>query len=100
MFMNVFRGTFETLKSFRRELKKGAPDSIFAIIGFILLSLIFTIAIVLLSAGLFTDTQIVKNIGAGALLTAGGTFVYNVIKAAWECFVDDRQELIDILRNS
>jgi hypothetical protein len=98
--MKMFGGTFDKMESFRYELKKGAPDSIFAIFGFALIALLSTIATVVLSAGFIEDVQIVRNIGIYTLLTFAGIFMYNVIKAAWECFVYERNELIETLRNS
>jgi hypothetical protein len=100
MFTKMFGGTFEHLKSFRRQLKRGAPDSIFAIFGFLIISLLFTIATVFIASCIFEDTQVVKHIGIGAMLTSCVVFVYNVIKAAWECFVAERQEVFDLLRKS
>jgi hypothetical protein len=97
--MKMFGGTFDKMKAFRRELKRGAPDSIFAIFGFLIISLLFTIATVFIASSIFESTQTVKQIGIGAILTSCTVFVYNVIKAAWECFVAERQEVIDLLRN-
>lgn len=97
-FLKMFSGTFDRLASFRYQLKRGAPDSIFAIVGFILVAMLVVIAIVLISAGLFEDTNTVKNIGAGALYVAIFTLVYNIVKAAFECFLEERDRVFDELK--
>lgn len=100
MFMRIFGGCFNLAENFRYELKKGAPDSIFAIAGFLILTLITGLVTIVLSAWLIDDKPTVGIIAASYFWLAVFTFVYNAIKAAWECFVYERQELIDILRNS
>jgi ABC-type sugar transport system permease subunit len=98
-FMQMFSGTFDKLANFRDLLKRGAPDSIFACIAFILISLVLVIVITLIAAGLFDDINTVKNIGAVAFYTACFTLVYNIFKAAFECFMDDYEEPFRILKN-
>jgi hypothetical protein len=97
-FMKLFGGTFDKLASFRYLLKQGAPDSIFAFFAFILISLVSVIAITLVAAGLFDDINTVKNIGAGAFYTACFTLVYNIVKAAFECFLEEREEVFNTLK--
>jgi hypothetical protein len=100
MFMRIFGGCFNLAENFRYELKKGAPDSIFAICGFIILWLIAILVTLLASAWLIEDKATVAIIGASCFWLAVFTFVYNAIKASWECFVRERNELIETLRNS
>ena len=97
-FVKMFGGTFDKLASFRYQLKQGAPDSIFAICGFIILSLITILVTLLLSAWLIDDKGTVVIIGASCFWLAVFTFVYNIVKAAFECFLDERQELVNTLK--
>ena len=97
-FMKIFGGTFNKLESFRYQLKQGAPDSILAILGFILISLISVIVITLIAAALIDDHNTVKNIGAGALYTSIFTLVYNIFKAAFECFLAERERVFEELK--
>ena len=97
-FVKMFGGTFDKLESFRYQLKQGAPDSIFAFFGFIIISLIAVIVIVIISASLIDDHNTVKNIGAGALYTACFTLVYNIVKAAFECFSEERERVFEELK--
>jgi uncharacterized membrane protein YbhN (UPF0104 family) len=97
--MNIFGGCFELAENFRYELKKGAPDSIFAICGFIILSLIGLLVTLLLSAWLIEDKETVKYIGASAFWLVVATFVYNIIKAAFECFLAERERIFSKLRD-
>jgi predicted membrane protein len=97
-FMNIFGGCFELAEKFRYELKKGAPDSIFAICGFLILSLITILVTILLSAWLIEDKATVGIIAASCFWFAVFTFVYNIIKAAFECFLVERQRVFDELK--
>lgn len=97
-FMKTFSGCFNKAEFFRRELKKGAPDSIFAIVGFLILSVLSFMVFALLTIWLVPD----KETG-GTILTVYFalnviTLVYNVIKAAFECFEDEREDLLNQLR--
>jgi hypothetical protein len=97
-FVKTFGSTFDKLASFRYQLKQGAPDSIFAIVGFAIMSLVFVMVITLISAGLLDDTNIVKHIFFGSVYLACFTLIYNVVKAAFECFLEEREELIERLK--
>lgn len=97
-FMRIFGGCFNLAETFRYELKKGAPDSIFSICGFLILSLIAGIITILLSAWLVDDKPTVGIIAGSYLWLVVATFFYNVIKAAFECFERERQDLIDKLK--
>jgi hypothetical protein len=96
--MKLFGGTFKTLESFRYTLKSGAPESILATVGFMMVSSVIVIAITLLSAAVFDDINTARNIGAVALYTAIFTLVYNIIKAAFECFLEEREEFFEKLK--
>jgi len=96
--MKIFGGTFIALENFRYELKKGAPDSIFAIAGFLILSLIALLVTLLLSAWLIEDKETVRLIGASGFWLAVFTFFYNIVKAAFECFLAERERLFDMLK--
>lgn len=97
-FMKVFGGAFNKAEQFRYELKKGAPDSIFAICAFIILSLITFLIIVATSAWLIDDKPTVQIIAASVFWTIVATFIYNVIKAAFECFLDEREQVFEELK--
>jgi len=97
-FMKMFGGTFDKLESFRYNLKRGAPDSIFAVFGFIIIAVLAMLASMLITAAFTDSTQIVKQVGAGVFWLSVVTFVYNIFKAAFECFLDERQELFDTLK--
>ena len=98
-FMRIFGGCFNLAETFRYELKKGAPDSIFAICGFLILSLITLLVTLLLSAWLIEDKETVKFIGASCFWLAVFTFFYNIIKAAFECFLAERERIFNTLRD-
>ena len=97
-FMRMFGGCFNLAEEFRYQLKKGAPDSIFAIVGFLILSLIVIAVTVLLSAWLIEDKNTVRLIAGSCFWLAVFTFVYNIVKTAFECFLDERQELVNTLK--
>jgi len=98
-FMRIFGGCFNLAETFRYELKKGAPDSIFAICGFLILSLIAGLVTILLSAWLIEDKETVKLIAGSYFWLAVSTFVYNIIKAAFECFLAERERVFSKLRD-
>ena len=98
MFMKVFGGCFNLAENFRYELKKGAPDSIFAICGFLILSLISILVTLLLSAWLIESKETVGIIAVSCFWLAVFTFVYNIVKAAFECFLVEREELFERLK--
>ena len=97
-FMKMFGGCFNTAENFRYELKKGAPDSIFAICGFLVISLVTFLVLTAASALMLDDKPTVQVIVFTLFWTIVTVFVYNVIKAAYECFEDERQDLIQRLR--
>jgi len=98
-FMRMFGGCFNLAENFRYELKKGAPDSIFAICGFLILSLITLLVTLLLSAWLIESKETVQLIGASGFWLAVFTFFYNIVKAAFECFLVERERIFDKLRD-
>ena len=98
-FMRMFGGCFNLAETFRYELKKGAPDSIFAICGFLILSLITLLVTLLVSAWLIEDKETVRLIGASCFWLVGFTFFYNIVKAAFECFLVEREQIFDRLRD-
>jgi len=97
-FMRMFGGCFNLAENFRHELKKGAPDAIFATCGFIILSLIGLLVTLLLSAWLIEDKETVRLIGASCFWLVGFTFFYNIVKAAFECFLAERERVFDELK--
>ena len=98
-FMRIFGGCFNLAETFRYELKKGAPDSIFAICGFLILSLIAGLVTILLSAWLIDDKPTVGIIAGSYFWLVVFTFVYNIIKAAFECFLVERERIFNKLRD-
>ena len=97
-FMKIFGGCFDLAEKFRYELKKGAPDSIFATCGFLILSLVIILVTLLLSAWLIEDKHTVAIIAASCFWLAVFTFVYNIVKAAFECFLDERERVFAELK--
>jgi hypothetical protein len=96
--MRIFGGCFNLAETFRYELKKGAPESIFAICGFLILSVITLLVTLLLSAWLIEDKATVGIIGASCFWLAVFTFFYNIVKAAFECFLVERERLFERLK--
>jgi hypothetical protein len=94
----MFGGCFNLAETFRYELKKGAPDSIFAICGFLILSLIAGLVTILLSAWLIDDKPTVGIIAGSYFWLAVFTFVYNIVKAAFECFLVERERVFEELK--
>lgn len=97
-FMKTFSGCFNKAEFFREELKKGAPDSIFAIVAFVILSVVSFMAIGLMTVWLAPTKEVAGTIIGTYFVLNSFTFVYNVVKAAFECFLDERQELLDTLK--
>lgn len=97
-FMKTFSGCFNKAEMFREELKKGAPESIFAIVGFVILSVVAFMIVGLLTVWLVPNREIAGPIIGTYLVLNAFTFVYNIVKAAFECFLDERQELFDTLK--
>lgn len=98
VFMKTFKGCFNKAESFREELKKGAPDSIFAIAGFLILSVVAFMVVGLMAVWLSPSKEFAGSV-VGAYVTLNiFTFVYNIVKAAFECFLDERQDLFDTLK--
>lgn len=96
--MKTFSGCFNKAEQFRYELKKGAPDSIFAICAFVILSLITFIVLILLAAWLCDDKPTVQNFAVGVFWTIISTFVYNIVRASFECFLAERERVFDELK--
>lgn len=96
--MKVFGGCFNSAEYFRRELKKGSIDTGVAVFGFLLLSLLGMLVVVLAAMGISAENQTVKTVAIGYMWAVLFTFVYNVIKAAFECFSAERAELFEILK--
>jgi len=97
-FMRTFGGCFNLAENFRYELKKGAPDSIFAICGFLILSLISILVTLLLSAWLIESKETVGIIAVSCFWLAVFTFFYNIVKAAFECFLVERERVFEELK--
>ena len=97
-FMKIFGGCFHLAYKFRRELKKGAPDSIFAVVGFVLLSVVSLATVLITSACFIEDKPTIGVIAASGFWLAIVTFVYNVVKASFECFLAERERVFDELK--
>lgn len=97
-FLKMFSGSFNKAETFREELKKGTPDSIFASMAFIALSLLGFVVTALLAVWFIDDREIIRGIVFGYLFLAIFTYLYNAIKAAFECFLVDRQQIFDELK--
>ena len=98
-FMKMFGGTFNKFENFRYELKRGAPDSVFATVAFLVLALLGMVAVGLVSIGLEVSHENLGLIAKTYIYLTVLTFIYNVIKAAFECFLEERESVFDNLRN-
>jgi hypothetical protein len=98
MFTKVFSGTFEMLKSFRRELKRGAPDSIFACFAFIALAGLGFVVVGLLLLCFVDNREIGRFVIGSYFALTIFSFFYNIFKAAFECFKVDYEEPFEILK--
>ncbi len=97
-FMKMFGGTFDKLESFRYNLKRGAPDSIFAIFGFIIIA-VLTMLVSMVTVAFFSDSkELVVLVGASIFWLSVATFVYNIFKAAFECFLEERERVFEELK--
>ena len=97
-FMKVFSGGFEAAAMFREELKYGGSNRGLAIVAYLILSFAFFMFAGILTVWLIPDREKVSLIVSGYLFAIAFTFVYNVVKAAFECFLDEREELFDTLK--
>lgn len=96
--MKTFGGCFNLAEKFRYELKKGAPDSIFAIAGFLILSVVAFMAVGLMAVWLSPSKEFAGSV-IGVYFTLNIlTFIYNVVKAAFECFLAERERLFAELK--
>lgn len=96
--MRVFGGCFNLAEKFRYELKKGAPDSIFAIAGFLIMSVVAFMAVGLMAVWLSPSKDFAGSV-IGAYFTLNIlTFVYNIFKAAFECFLEERERVFEELK--
>lgn len=97
-FMKMFGGTFDKLASFRYNLKQGAPDSIFAVFAFIIIAII-AMLVSMVTVVFFTDSkELALMTGSSIFWLSVATFFYNIFKAAFECFLEERQDLFDTLK--
>jgi uncharacterized membrane protein len=95
--MKTFSGCFNKAEFFREELKKGAPYSVFAIVAFVILSVVAFFVVGLLTM-LFLDKEVAGTLLGTYFVLNIFTLVYNIVKAAFECFLDERQDLFDTLK--
>jgi hypothetical protein len=98
--MKVFGGCFETAKAFRKELKRGMPESGMAILGFIVMSIVGMVVVALTTMGIATENETVNFVVRSYLWLVLFTFLYNVFKSAFECFIAERAKLFEILKES
>lgn len=97
-FMKTFGGCFNLAEKFRYELKKGAPDSIFAIAGFLILSVVSFMAVGLFAVWLSPSKEFAGTIMGTYFVMNILTFVYNIVKAAFECFLEERERVFEELK--
>lgn len=98
-FMKTFSGCFNKAAIFRRELKKGAPDSIFACFAFIALAGLGFIVVGLLLLFFVENREIGRFVIGSYFALTIFSFFYNIFKAAFECFKVDYEEPFEILKN-
>lgn len=99
VFMKLFSGSFNRAVEFRYELKRGGAHAAMAIVAYILLSFISLMIVGPLALWLITDRETINLFLGGYFWAVIITFVYNVVKAAFECFEDERQDLLEKLRS-
>jgi hypothetical protein len=96
--MKMFGGTFNKFENFRYELKKGAPESVFAIVAFVVLSIVGLMIVGVIAIMLNLPQETLGLVAKTYFWLVGLTFMYNVIKAAFECFLHEREEFFDTLK--
>ena len=97
-FRKMFSGCFNKAESFRYELKKGAPDSIFACFAFVALSALVFVTVSLVTLFFVDDRKTGQGLMIAYMAAIAFTFIYNVIVAAFECFEDERRDLLEHLK--
>ena len=97
--MKMFGGTFDRFETFRDALKMGAPDSVFATLAFLFIAFIGFFAVCVVGIGLEVSQETLGLIAKTYLYLTGFVFMYNVIKAAFECFLAERESVFEKLRN-
>ena len=95
----MFSGCFSKAATFRHELKKGAPDSIFACFAFIALAGLGFIVLGLVLIGCVESREVGAFVIFSYFALTIFAFFYNIFKAAFECFKEDYEEPFEILKN-
>ena len=98
VFMKVFSGSFNRAKEFRYELKRGDSHTALAIIAYILMSMVSFMIVGGLALWIVTERETISMLMSGYFWLVVIIFVYNVVKAAFECFLEEREELLDTLK--
>jgi hypothetical protein len=98
-FLKMFSGCFSKAATFRHELKKGAPDSIFACFAFIALAGLGFIVLGLVLIGCVESREVGAFVIFSYFALTIFAFFYNIFKAAFECFKEDYEEPFEILKN-
>jgi hypothetical protein len=97
--MKMFGGTFNKFENFRYELKRGATESVFAIVAFVVLAMIGFFVTCVIGIVFEVSHETLGLIAKTYLYLAGFTFMYNAIKAAFECFLVERERVFNRLRD-
>lgn len=98
VFMKMFSGSFSRAKEFRYELKRGSSHTALAILAYIMMSMISFMIVGGLTLWLVAERETINMLMTGYCWAVVITFVYNVVKAAFECFLAEREELFDTLK--
>ena len=98
-FMKIFGSVFDGAETFRKQLKKGAPDSIFACFAFIAITGLSFIVFAILVLWLVGTDATGKYLVEGYFFAVIFSFIYNIVKAAFECFKVEYEEPFEILKN-
>jgi hypothetical protein len=99
MFMRMFSGCFDKAETFRNELKKGAPDSIFACFAFIAVAGLGFVVVGLVLLGCVESREIARFVIVSYFALTLFTFFYNIFKAAFECFKVEYEESFTRLKD-
>lgn len=98
VFMKMFSGSFNRAEEFRYELKRGDSHTALAIVAYIMISLVSFMIVGALTLWIVTERETINMIMSGYFWAVVITFVYNVVRAAFECFLQEREELLDTLK--
>ena len=103
MFVRMFKGVFNIIdrlfKSFYSGLKQGGIHTAFSIAAFVFNALLLSLVLVLILGYFIDDHTLLLSILQGYFVFAALMLFYNIIQVLFEQFEDERQDIIDRLKN-